>query len=42
MAKKKTPQDATMRNVHAAHARLDDLERRFKKLAKKVKKLKHS
>jgi uncharacterized protein Yka (UPF0111/DUF47 family) len=52
MAKKKNPQDATLRNVRAAHARIDVLERQFDKLerrtrkyilklVKKVKKLKH-
>jgi hypothetical protein len=41
-AKKKNPQDATLRNVRAAHARIDELERKMLKLIKKVKKLKHS
>jgi cell division protein FtsB len=41
MAKKKNPQDATLRNVRAAHARLDRLERSVEKLKRKLKKLKH-
>jgi tetrahydromethanopterin S-methyltransferase subunit B len=39
--RKRNPQDVTLRNVRAAHTRIDELERRLDKLAKKVKKLKH-
>jgi methyl-accepting chemotaxis protein len=40
-ARKQNPQDMTLRNVRAAHTRIDELERRLNKLVKKVKKLKH-